>query len=234
MTELGTLLTPITIFVLAILVGFEVISKVPATLHTPLMSGANSIHGIVLVGAMLIAASADNPLSYLLAFIAIVFGAMNVVGGYVVTDRMLQMFKRKKIGRDGPAAASGRPDAGSGGRGCAARPRQAIDIVTTLAWLVGAACFVLGLHQMNSPATARNGNLLSAGRHDHRRRGHARRPARPRRRASVRVGDHRRRLRDRRRGRPVHGPHRADDGDAAAGVAVQRGRRRRGRPGRDR
>jgi H+-translocating NAD(P) transhydrogenase subunit alpha len=94
------LLASLAIFVLAILVGFEVISKVPATLHTPLMSGANSIHGIVLVGGMLIAAAADNPLSYLLAFVAMVFGAANVVGGYVVTDRMLQMFRKKQ-----PAAA---------------------------------------------------------------------------------------------------------------------------------
>ncbi len=97
------LLTQITIFVLAILVGFEVISKVPATLHTPLMSGANSIHGIVLVGGMIIAAGADNPLSYTLAFVAMVFGAANVVGGYVVTDRMLQMF-RKKPAAPKPAA----------------------------------------------------------------------------------------------------------------------------------
>ncbi len=89
------LLTSLAIFTLAILVGFEVISKVPATLHTPLMSGANSIHGIVLVGAMIIAAEADNPVSYLLAFIATTFAAMNVVGGYVVTDRMLQMFRKK-------------------------------------------------------------------------------------------------------------------------------------------
>jgi len=102
------LLTAITIFVLAILVGFEVISKVPATLHTPLMSGANSIHGIVLVGGILIAAAADNPLSYLLAFIAIVFGGANVVGGYVVTDRMLQMFRRK------PTAAKAPTDGSSG------------------------------------------------------------------------------------------------------------------------
>ncbi|HEV8544751.1 MAG TPA: NAD(P) transhydrogenase subunit alpha [Candidatus Limnocylindrales bacterium] len=101
-----TLLSAITIFVLAILVGFEVISKVPATLHTPLMSGANSIHGIVLVGAMFIAATADNPASQLLAFVAVAFGAMNVVGGYVVTDRMLQMFRRRE-----PAKA---PPAGSG------------------------------------------------------------------------------------------------------------------------
>ncbi len=100
------LLSALAIFVLAILVGFEVISKVPATLHTPLMSGANSIHGIVLVGAILIAAEADNPVSYGLAFVAVVFGAANVVGGYVVTDRMLQMFRRK------PAAAKAGPDAG--------------------------------------------------------------------------------------------------------------------------
>jgi proton-translocating NAD(P)+ transhydrogenase subunit alpha len=90
------LLSALTIFVLAVLVGVEVISKVPATLHTPLMSGANSIHGIVLVGAMFIAASADNPVSQLLALVAVIFAAMNVVGGYVVTDRMLQMFRRKQ------------------------------------------------------------------------------------------------------------------------------------------
>ena len=105
------LLTSLAIFVLAILVGFEVISKVPATLHTPLMSGANSIHGIVLVGAMIIASEADNPLSYVLAFVAMVFGAMNVVGGYVVTDRMLQMFRKKptapKAGTEGAPGAPG-------------------------------------------------------------------------------------------------------------------------------
>jgi NAD(P) transhydrogenase subunit alpha len=90
-----SLLTDIAIFVLALLVGFEVISKVPATLHTPLMSAANSIHGIVLVGAMLLAASANNALGYILAFVAAAFAAMNVVGGYVVTGRMLKMFHRR-------------------------------------------------------------------------------------------------------------------------------------------
>ncbi|HSH22041.1 MAG TPA: NAD(P) transhydrogenase subunit alpha [Candidatus Caenarcaniphilales bacterium] len=97
------LLAALTIFVLAVLVGFEVISKVPATLHTPLMSGANSIHGIVLVGAMLIAAGATELLSQILAFVAVAFAAMNVVGGYVVTDRMLQMFRRRPspAGNDG-------------------------------------------------------------------------------------------------------------------------------------
>jgi proton-translocating NAD(P)+ transhydrogenase subunit alpha len=84
-----------TIFVLAILCGIAVISKVPATLHTPLMSGANSIHGIVLVGAMIIAVTATDPLSYVLSFLAVAFASLNVVGGYVVTDRMLQMFRRK-------------------------------------------------------------------------------------------------------------------------------------------
>jgi NAD(P) transhydrogenase subunit alpha len=98
------LLTNFIIFVLAILCGFAVISKVPATLHTPLMSGANSIHGIVLVGSMVIAASAHDPLSYGIAFVAVAFSAMNVVGGYVVTDRMLQMFRKRG------APAPPRPD----------------------------------------------------------------------------------------------------------------------------
>src|SRR4051795_12643189 len=93
--EIDAVITSLTIFTLAILVGFAVISKVPATLHTPLMSGANSIHGIVLVGAMLIAAEVDDPIGYLLAFVAVTFATMNVVGGYFVTDRMLQMFRKK-------------------------------------------------------------------------------------------------------------------------------------------
>lgn len=91
------LLSALTVFVLAILVGFAVISKVPATLHTPLMSGANSIHGIVVVGAMFIAIEAHDPVSQVLSLVAVAFGTMNVVGGYVVTDRMLQMFKRKPV-----------------------------------------------------------------------------------------------------------------------------------------
>jgi NAD(P) transhydrogenase subunit alpha len=91
------LLSALTVFVLAILVGFAVISKVPATLHTPLMSGANSIHGIVLVGSMFIAIEATDPASQLLSLVAVAFATMNVVGGYVVTDRMLQMFKKKPV-----------------------------------------------------------------------------------------------------------------------------------------
>lgn len=89
------LLADVSIFVLSLLVGFEVISKVPATLHTPLMSAANAIHGIVLVGAALIALTADSLIGYLLLFVAAAFAAMNVVGGYVVTDRMLRMFRER-------------------------------------------------------------------------------------------------------------------------------------------
>ena len=89
------LVTDLTIFVLALLVGIEVIGKVPATLHTPLMSATNSIHGIVLVGAMLIALTAHNVVGYILAFVAAVFASANVVGGYVVTGRMLKMFRPK-------------------------------------------------------------------------------------------------------------------------------------------
>jgi NAD(P) transhydrogenase subunit alpha len=85
----------LTVFVLAILVGFEVISKVPATLHTPLMSGANSIHGVVFVGVVILSSFVDSPLGYALTFIAAAFAAANVVGGYVVTDRMLQMFRKR-------------------------------------------------------------------------------------------------------------------------------------------
>jgi proton-translocating NAD(P)+ transhydrogenase subunit alpha len=89
------LVTDLTIFVLALLVGIEVIGKVPATLHTPLMSAANSIHGIVLVGALLIGLTAHTAVGYILAFVAAFFAAANVVGGYVVTGRMLKMFRRK-------------------------------------------------------------------------------------------------------------------------------------------
>ncbi len=90
-----------TFFILAIFVGIEVISKVPTILHTPLMSGTNAIHGIILVGAILIAASADNPLQIILGLLAVTLATINVVGGFVVTDRMLEMFK----GRQTPTRA---------------------------------------------------------------------------------------------------------------------------------
>jgi len=84
------------IFVLSIFVGFEVISKVPSLLHTPLMSGTNAIHGIILLGGMLVLAGADDVLAQALGFVAVIFGSANVFGGFMVTDRMLQMFKKKK------------------------------------------------------------------------------------------------------------------------------------------
>jgi NAD(P) transhydrogenase subunit alpha len=90
------LVLELTIFALAIFVGFEVISKVPTMLHTPLMSGTNAIHGIVLIGAMLIVGTADSTIEQVLGFIAVVFGTINVVGGFLVTDRMLEMFKQRR------------------------------------------------------------------------------------------------------------------------------------------
>jgi len=127
------LLDSIAIFVLALLVGVEVISKVPTTLHTPLMSGANSIHGIVLVGAMIIAANSTTWLSYVLAFVAMVFGAANVVGGYMVTDRMLEMFKKKPAAPKPVRAPAREPD-----RCPVARSTPS----SFFAWLIGASLFV--------------------------------------------------------------------------------------------
>src|SRR5579864_854028 len=123
----STLLTDLTIFILALLVGIEVIGKVPATLHTPLMSAANSIHGIVTVGALLIGLTAHNAVGYVLAFVAAFFAAANVVGGYVVTGRMLKMFRRKAAPPPVPAAvaqsAVAPPAASSNGHG-ASSPAQ--------------------------------------------------------------------------------------------------------------
>jgi len=96
MTEGIVILYSIYVFVLAVFVGFEVISKVPVQLHTPLMSGTNAIHGIVMLGGMLVLAEARGPLLTWLGFAAVVLGAMNLFGGFVVTDRMLEMFKTKK------------------------------------------------------------------------------------------------------------------------------------------
>ena len=91
------------VFLLAVFIGFELISRVPSTLHTPLMSGTNAIHGIVLVGALLILGEANDLLGRIIGLAAVVLGAMNVVGGFVVTDRMLDMFKRS------PAKPGGQP-----------------------------------------------------------------------------------------------------------------------------
>jgi H+-translocating NAD(P) transhydrogenase subunit alpha len=90
----------LTIFILSVFVGIEVISKVSSTLHTPLMSGANAIHGVILLGAVLVTGTTDSTLALVVGLVAIVLATINMVGGFVVTDRMLQMFVRKK-----PAAA---------------------------------------------------------------------------------------------------------------------------------
>ena len=94
----------LTIFILSIFVGFEVVSKVSAVLHTPLMSGANAIHGIVLIGAITVTGTAQGALEITLGTIAVLLGAINLVGGFVVTDRMLEMFKPKKAA---PRASDG-------------------------------------------------------------------------------------------------------------------------------
>jgi H+-translocating NAD(P) transhydrogenase subunit alpha len=103
MTELAHLIAPLTVLVLAIFVGFEVISKVPTTLHTPLMSATNAIHGIVLAGAIIITAElygvAHGPVLSVLAVAAVTLGAINVFGGFAVTERMLQMFRRREDGK---------------------------------------------------------------------------------------------------------------------------------------
>ncbi|MBK7689975.1 MAG: NAD(P) transhydrogenase subunit alpha [Bacteroidetes bacterium] len=87
----------ITIVILSIFLGIEVISRVPSVLHTPLMSGANAIHGVVIIGAIIVMGQAedDNYLALILGFLAVILGTLNVVGGFVVTDRMLEMFKKK-------------------------------------------------------------------------------------------------------------------------------------------
>jgi len=105
------LITEITIFVLAAFVGFEVISKVPTTLHTPLMSQTNAIHGIVMLGGLIVIGNAEDPLEDLIGVIAIAFGTINIVGGFMVTDRMLGMFARKPK----PKPGDGGGDEGPGG-----------------------------------------------------------------------------------------------------------------------
>jgi NAD(P) transhydrogenase subunit alpha len=88
-------ITTLTVLVLSVFVGFEVVSKVSSTLHTPLMSGANAIHGIILVGAIIVAGQAENVVVLIVALIAVLLATANLVGGFVVTDRMLQMFGRR-------------------------------------------------------------------------------------------------------------------------------------------
>jgi NAD(P) transhydrogenase subunit alpha len=103
-----SLLVELTVFVLAAFVGIEVISKVPTMLHTPLMSGTNAIHGVVIVGAILVAGSHHGTLTTVLGTIAVAFGASNVIGGFLVTDRMLEMFRKR------PDASGGDDGGGAG------------------------------------------------------------------------------------------------------------------------
>jgi NAD(P) transhydrogenase subunit alpha len=110
MSHYATLVVELTILALAIFLGIEVISKVPTLLHTPLMSGTNAIHGIVIVGAMLIAGASDpDGVTKWIGFVAMILAAANVVGGFVVTDRMLEMFKKREPPPDGPSKDGGRP-----------------------------------------------------------------------------------------------------------------------------
>lgn len=108
--------TLLTYTVLAVFVGFEVVSKVTSKLHTPLMSGANAIHGIILVGAIIVAGQATEPLMVTVAIIAVVLATANVVGGFVVTDRMLEMFRTKKPAKSAsPVSSTGSVDNAAAG-----------------------------------------------------------------------------------------------------------------------
>ena len=206
MTDLS-LVVELTILVLAIFLGFEVISKVPTMLHTPLMSGTNFIHGIIIVGAIIVLGYADDTFTKVVGLVAMVLATANVVGGWFVTDRMLEMFKR-------------RPEPAEGAQGVISDP----DVVGLL-YLVAIVCFIVALRFLSSPRHARKGNwvggvgmivaiattLLAGG--------------------DLELAADRRRRADRLCRRRDRRPHGEDDGDAADGGPVQRGRRRRGGPG---
>jgi NAD(P) transhydrogenase subunit alpha len=115
------LITEVTIFVLAAFVGFEVISKVPTTLHTPLMSQTNAIHGIIMLGGLIVIGTADGTLDKVIGTIAIAFGTINIVGGFMVTDRMLGMFTRKPRPAPDASSASG-PGASGPEKGSSSDP----------------------------------------------------------------------------------------------------------------
>ena len=138
------LLTELTILVLAAFVGFEVISKVPNTLHTPLMSATNAIHGIVLLGGLYLIGPAEGFLNNFLCVIAIAFGTINVVGGFLVTDRMLHMFRRQRLMNTAMASFLQDP-----------------DFIRSL-YIVAFVLFIVDLRLMNHPRTARKGNVIGA------------------------------------------------------------------------
>ena len=203
------LLTELAILVLAAFVGFEVISKVPNTLHTPLMSGTNAIHGIVVLGGLLLVGPAQGWLNDTLLVVAIAFGTINVVGGFLVTDRMLGMFKGKKpdpqVARARRSSSSSEPlrrHPAALHRGLRAVHQRAADVARAA-------------HR--GPRQSGRG-----GRDGDRGRGDAAHPGR--RRLAVDRG----RGGDRYCGRGAGRAQRADDRDAADGGAVQRRRRRRG------
>jgi NAD(P) transhydrogenase subunit alpha len=110
----STIVELLTIFVLAAFVGFEVISKVPSILHTPLMSGTNAIHGVILVGAILVLGQGSGTAEMVLGFVAVTLATVNVVGGFVVTDRMLEMFKPRRQEAPQQVAARAEPHAEAG------------------------------------------------------------------------------------------------------------------------
>ncbi len=142
------LITEITILILGAFVGFEVISKIPNTLHTPLMSATNAIHGIVLLGGILLIGEVSGFVNKLILVIAIAFGTINVVGGFLVTDRML-----RHVQGAGTAA---------GGRGEVTRLAAVdFDVIRSL-YIVAFSLFIIGLMQVTSPKTARRGNLIAA------------------------------------------------------------------------
>ena len=127
---------------LAAFLGFEVISKVPTMLHTPLMSGTNFIHGIVIVGAIIVLGFADDTFTKVVGFVAMVLATANVVGGWFVTDRMLEMFKRRPEPKKDERRVISDPD------------------VLGLLYLVTIVCFVLALRFLSSPKHARRGNWI--------------------------------------------------------------------------
>ena len=148
----------LVMFVLTAFVGFEVISKVPSILHTPLMSGSNAIHGIILVGAMITAGEAHGRLQMCLAFVAVFLATLNIVGGVVVTDRMLDMFKgrqepegqRRQGGSGRTGRGQGWPDRAGDQAVIAALTSISADGLTGI-YLLSAACFVLALKALSSP-----------------------------------------------------------------------------------
>ncbi len=149
MSHYAQLVVELTILALAIFLGVEVISKVPTLLHTPLMSGTNAIHGIVIVGALLVAGIASpDLLTGWVGFIAMILAAANVVGGFVVTDRMLEMFKRREPPRRENEGRVQRDPMG--------------QTTSNLLYLITIICFVLALRFLSSPSTARRGNWIGA------------------------------------------------------------------------